>query len=87
MYYRTGNSNRKSTALYRVSFPTSDVWNVWIGYGAVIMRGVKIGDGAIIGAGAIVTKDVPPYAVVGGVPAKVIRMRYSDSEIEKLLEL
>jgi acetyltransferase-like isoleucine patch superfamily enzyme len=48
---------------------------VWIGYGASILRGVTIGDGAVIGTHAVVTKDVPPNAIVGGVPAKVIRMR------------
>jgi acetyltransferase-like isoleucine patch superfamily enzyme len=49
--------------------------NVWIGYGACILRGVTVGDNAIIGTSAVVTKDVPPNAVVAGVPAKVIRMR------------
>ena len=49
--------------------------DVWIGYRAMIMPGVKIGNGAVIAAGAVVTKDVPNYAIVGGVPAKVIRMR------------
>lgn len=49
--------------------------NVWIGYGAAILRGVTIGDGAVIGTNAVVTKDVPPNAIVGGVPAKVLRMR------------
>ncbi len=51
--------------------------DVWIGHDAAIMPGVHIGAGAIIGARAIVAKDVPPYAVVGGNPAKVIRMRYT----------
>jgi hypothetical protein len=49
--------------------------NVWIGYGACILRGVTIGDGAVIGTNAVVTKDVPANAIVGGVPAKVLRMR------------
>lgn len=49
--------------------------DVWIGLRAIIMPGVTIGTGAVIGAGAVVTKDVPPYAVVGGVPAKVIKYR------------
>lgn len=49
--------------------------DVWIGMRSIIMPGVKIGDGAVIGAGAIVTKDVPAFAVVGGVPAKVIKYR------------
>lgn len=49
--------------------------NVWIGYGACILRGVRVGDNAIVGANAVVTRDVPANAVVGGVPAKVIRMR------------
>ena len=58
--------------------------DVWIGYEAVIMSGVKIGDGAIIGTRALVTKDIPPYTIVGGVPAKMIRKRFDDETIEKL---
>ena len=58
--------------------------DVWIGYEAVIMSGVTIGDGAVIGARAVVTKDVPPYTIVGGVPAKPIRRRFDDAAIEKL---
>lgn len=58
--------------------------DVWIGYDAVIMAGVKIGDGAIIGTRAVVTKDVEPYSIVGGVPAKEIRKRFSPEVIEKL---
>ena len=58
--------------------------DVWIGYGAVIMSGVTIGDGAIIGTRALVTKDVAPYTIVGGVPAKPIRKRFDEKTIEKL---
>lgn len=61
--------------------------DVWIGYGAVIMRGVCIGDGAVIAAGAVVTKDVEPYTIVGGVPAKVIKKRFDEKSIRRLLEL
>ncbi|WP_257674866.1 CatB-related O-acetyltransferase [Clostridium felsineum] len=61
--------------------------DVWIGYEAVIMSGVTIGDGAIIGTRAVVTKDVPPYTIVGGVPAKIIKKRFSESIISKLLQL
>lgn len=61
--------------------------DVWIGEGAFISRGVTIGDGAIIAARAVVTKDVPPYSVVGGVPAKVIRYRFDEKTIEQLLAL
>ena len=59
--------------------------DVWIGYEAVIFAGVTIGDGAIIGTRAVVTKDVPPYTIVGGVPAKPIRKRFSDETISALL--
>ena len=61
--------------------------DVWIGYEAVIMSGVNIGDGAIIGTRAVVTKDVPPYTIVGGVPAKIIRKRFSNEVISQLLEI
>ena len=61
--------------------------DVWIGYEAVVLSGVTIGDGAIIGARAVVTRDVPPYAIVGGVPARLIRKRFDDKAIETLLRL
>lgn len=61
--------------------------DVWIGYEAVIMSGVKIGDGAIIGTKAVVTKDVEPYTIVGGIPAKEIRKRFDDETISKLKEI
>ena len=60
---------------------------VWIGYDAIIMAGVAIGDGAIIGTRAVVTKDVEPYSIVGGVPAKEIRKRFSTDIIARLQEL
>lgn len=60
---------------------------MWVGYEAVIMAGVTIGDGAIIGARALVTKDVPPYTIVGGVPAKPIRRRFDDRTIETLQKI
>lgn len=61
--------------------------DVWIGYEAVILAGVTIGDGAIIGTRAVVTKDVPPYTIVGGVPAKSIKKRFSEETISALLEI
>lgn len=61
--------------------------DVWIGSEAIIMPGVRIGDGAIIGTRALVTKDVPPYAIIGGNPAKMIRKRFGDHEIGLLMEM
>ncbi len=61
--------------------------DVWIGYEALILSGVTVGDGAIIGSRAVVTKDVPPYTIVGGVPAKPIRRRFDGAVIERLEKL
>jgi acetyltransferase-like isoleucine patch superfamily enzyme len=61
--------------------------DVWIGRNVIILSGVKIGDGAVIGAGSVVTKDVPPYSVVVGNPASIVKKRFSDEIINKLLEL
>lgn len=61
--------------------------DVWIGYGATVMPGVRIGDGAIVAACSVVTRDVPPYAIVGGNPATVLRHRFDDATIARLLEL
>ncbi len=61
--------------------------DVWIGHGVTIKQGVKIGDGAVLGSNALVTKDVPPYAIVGGVPAKVIKYRFTQDVIDRLEEI
>lgn len=76
---------------------TTDAWqnrgdivignDVWIGYEAVVLSGVTIGDGCIIGARAVVTRDIPPYTIVGGVPAKPIRKRFSEDVAAKLLQI
>tara|TARA_B110001450_G_C17637054_1_gene487630 strand:- start:490 stop:1143 length:654 start_codon:yes stop_codon:yes gene_type:complete len=61
--------------------------DVWIGINAIVLRGIKIGDGAVVAAGAVVTKDVAPYSIVGGVPAKHIKFRYSKNQIKHLLNI
>lgn len=80
----------EKTPLRRGSFyrPAVVIGNdVWIAANAVILRGVTVGDGAIVAAGAVVTRDVPPYAVVGGVPARVLRYRFEPDLVAELLEL
>jgi acetyltransferase-like isoleucine patch superfamily enzyme len=61
--------------------------NVWIGKNVIILGGIKIGDGAILAAGSVVTKDVPDFHIVAGVPAKIVKPRFSDSIIKELLDL
>ncbi len=61
--------------------------DVWIGIKSIILDGITIGDGAVIGAGSVVTKDVPPYAIVGGAPAKLIRYRFDPEVIARLLSI
>ncbi|WP_276529466.1 CatB-related O-acetyltransferase [Donghicola mangrovi] len=76
-------SNSKTHDFEKI--PDTKIGNdVWIGAGVKIISGISIGDGCVIGAGAVVTKDVPPFTIVGGVPAKVIRMRFSAATIEKI---
>ncbi len=61
--------------------------DVWIGYGAIILSGVTIGDGAIVGAHSLVTKDIPPFTIAGGVPARPIRKRFSEEKISELMKM
>ena len=61
--------------------------DVWIGANSTIMSGIKIGNGAIVAAGSTVTKDVPSYAIVAGNPAKVVKYRFTEEQIEKLLSI
>lgn len=61
--------------------------DVWIGYGVTILSGVNIGDGAVIGAKSLVVKNIPPYTIVGGVPAKIIKKRFDDKTIEELQKI
>src|SRR3954452_16519024 len=61
--------------------------DVWIGYQALVMPGVTIGHGAVVAAGSVVIGDLPPYAIAGGNPARVLRMRYSEPEVERLLRV
>ena len=60
--------------------------DVWLGHGVIVMPGIKIGTGAIVGSGAVVTKDIPPYAIAVGVPAKVIKMRFDEDIIGKIMK-
>lgn len=60
--------------------------DVWIGRRAIIKAGVTVGDGAVIGSGSVVTKDVPPYAIVGGVPAKILKFRFDEETIKELIQ-
>jgi len=61
--------------------------DVWFGYGSLIKNGVNIGDGSIIAAGSVVVKDVPPYSIVAGNPAKIVKKRFDDKTIERLLKI
>jgi acetyltransferase-like isoleucine patch superfamily enzyme len=61
--------------------------DVWLGTDAIVLSGVSIGDGAVVAARSVVTKNIPPYAIVGGNPAKILKFRFDDASIEKLLKL
>lgn len=80
---------RKNFSLHHYEcYDTTTIGNdVWIGMNVFIKAGVKIGDGAVIGACSVVTKDVAPYAIVGGNPAVVIRYRFDESTIQSLLDI
>lgn len=95
-----GNHNMKSITTYpfkaMIHNHTIDSWSkgsiiikddVWIGHGATVLSGLTIGQGAVVAARAVVTKDVPPYAIVAGSPARIVKYRFSDKIIAKLLEV
>ena len=85
IFYKSGITSRFARHIEFQEEKVTYIGNdVWIGNGAVIMDGVSIGDGAVIGARAVVTKDIPAYAIVGGIPATVIKYRFSSDVIEAL---
>jgi len=87
-FYKPGITDKFAQKIEYDEEPRTHIGNdVWIGNGALVMDGVHVGDGAIVAARAVVTKDVPPYAIVGGVPAKVLKYRFSPEVIELLEEI
>jgi acetyltransferase-like isoleucine patch superfamily enzyme len=87
-FYSAGRRAQTTYSQYHLFKETREVLignDVWVGARAIILDGVAIGDGAIIGAGAVVTKDIPAYAIVGGVPAKIIRYRFNETQVSSLL--
>ena len=86
-YYGRDSVKKKFASFHRAEHKKTIIGNdVWIGGGSFIKQGVRISDGAVVGMGSIVTKDVPPYAIVAGNPAKLIRYRFDDETINKLLK-
>ena len=85
--YHFGNEDDKGLFDWRRDQKCTIGHDVWVGHGAIIMPGVKIGTGTIIGSGAVVTKDINPYEITVGVPAKVIKKRFDDDTINKLLKI
>lgn len=85
--YFDGESDDEAFFDWRRSRPVSIGNDVWIGHGAVVLAGRTIGDGAVVAAGAVVTKDVPAYAVVAGVPARIVKMRFDVGVVEGLKRL
>jgi len=93
------HTNRISTYPFKVKTLNMDIYesfgkgdivvsdDVWIGYGSTVMSGVTIGQGAVVAAGSVVTRDVPPYSIVGGVPAKVIKYRFEQDMIDELMKI
>ena len=85
VFYKEGITDRFVREIdFKEELRTTIGNDVWIGNGAVVMDGVNIGDGAIVASRAVVTKDVPPYAIVGGVPAKILKYRFEPDIIEAL---
>lgn len=85
-FYAGRDSIKTKFAEFDLPPPTKIIigHDVWIGKSAIVLPGVTIGNGAVVGAGSVVTKDVPPYAIVAGNPARLIRFRFSEGVIEKL---
>ena len=86
-YYWPEEADEEFVFDWRRSRPVRIGNDTWIGHGAIIMKGVTVGDGAVIASNAVVTKDVPPYAIVGGLPAKVIKWRHPPAVAERLQAL
>lgn len=89
VFYKGRDSVRKKFSEYLLdpAVVTYIGHDVWIGHSAVLLSGIQIGDGAVVGAGAVVTKDVPPYGVVAGNPARLIRYRFDEATISALEEI
>lgn len=89
LFYKSKNTLRVKLIEKDINFkeyqPINIGSDVWVGTRAVILDGVKIGHGAVVAAGAVVTKDVPPYAIVAGIPAKIIKYRFNTAQIKSLL--
>jgi acetyltransferase-like isoleucine patch superfamily enzyme len=89
VFYKGRDSVRMKFSEHELNLPerTSIGHDVWLGHSAIILSGVHVGNGAVVGAGAVVTKDVPPYAIVAGNPAKLIRYRFTEDLVNELMEI